>query len=158
VREEEVFVTIVSVIVFAALGVLWMAMTSRRAVREMEHRERLAMIQRGLVPAPETDPLGFESAVAPFEGDSLRSDRWRTAGTLTIGLGLALTMLLTFGAGEANVALGIGGAFTILGAAILLNGFQLGRSRRPAPRPLGGRRPFSDGPFPPAEPPSSMAP
>ena len=35
----------------------------------MEHRERLAMIQRGLVPAPETDPLGFESAVEPpFEG------------------------------------------------------------------------------------------
>ena len=142
-----------SIVVFAALGVLWMAMTSRRAVREMEHRERLAMIQRGLVPAPETDPLGFESAVAPFEGDSLRSERWRTAGTLTIGLGLAFAVLLTFTADASNVGLGIGGAFIILGAAILLNGFQLGRSRRPAPRPLAARRPFSDGPFPPLSPP-----
>jgi hypothetical protein len=155
VREEEVFVTVVAVIVFAGLGVLWMAMTSRRAVREMEHRERLAMIQRGLVPAPETDPLGFESAVAPFEEDSLRSERWRTAGTLTIGLGLALAMLLSFTADQPNIGVGIGGAFIILGSAILLNGYQLSRSRRPTSRPLAGRRPFSDGPFPPVDPPSS---
>ena len=130
-------------------------MTSRRAVREMEHRERLAMIQRGLVPAPETDPLGFESAVAPFEGDSLRSERWRTAGTLIIGLGLALAVLLTFTADASNVGLGIGGAFIILGAAILLNGYQLSRSRRPPPRPLAARRRSHDGPFPPMDPPST---
>ena len=34
-------------------------MSNRRAVREMEHRERLAMIQRGLVPAP---PRAIRSA------------------------------------------------------------------------------------------------
>src|SRR5688572_10330532 len=113
-----------------------MAMANRRAVREMEHRERLAMIQRGLVPAPETDPLGFESAVAPFEGASLRSERWQTAGTLTIGLGLAFAVLLTFTADSSDVGLGIGGAFIVLGGAILLNGFQVRRSRRPPPRPL----------------------
>ena len=154
-REEELFVSVVSIIVFAALGVLWMAMGSRRAVREMEHRERLAMIQRGMVPAPETDPLGFENAIAPFEGDSLRSERWRTAGTLTIGLGLALTLLLSFTANQPNVGVGIGGAFIILGAAILLNGYQLSRSRRPPPRPLAARRHYHDGPFPPIDPPSS---
>jgi hypothetical protein len=154
--DEQVVVLIsISVVVFAALGVLWMAMNSRRAVREMEHRERLAMIQRGLVPAPETDPLGFESAVGPFDGDSLRSERWRTAGTLTTGLGLALAVLLTVTAEASNVGLGIGGAFMILGAAILLNGYQLGRSRRPAPRPLAARRQYHDGPFPPMDPPSS---
>jgi hypothetical protein len=157
--DEQVVVLIsISIVVVAALGVLWMAMTSRRAVREMEHRERLAMIQRGLVPAPETDPHGFESAVAPVDGASLRSERWRTAGTLTIGLGLAFAVLLSFTANSSDVGLGIGGAFITLGAAILLNGFQLGRSRRPAARPLTARRPFSDGPFPPVEPPSSMAP
>ena len=154
--DEQVVVLIsISIVVFAALGVLWMAMTSRRAVREMEPRERLAMIQRGLVPAPESDPLGFESAVAPFEGDSLRSERWRTAGTLTIGLGLALTLLLSFTADQPNVGVGIGGAFIILGTAILLNGYQLSRSRRPPPRPLAARRQFHDGPFPPMDPPSS---
>ena len=154
--EEEVLVTVISVIVFASLGVLWMAMTSRRAVREMEHRERLAMIQRGLVPAPESDPLGFEAAVAPFQSDDLRGERWRTAGTLTIGLGLSLAVLLTFTAGESGIGFGVGGAFVVLGSAILLNGFQLGRHRRPA-RPAA-RRSFPDGPLPPLDPPGSFAP
>lgn len=156
-QEEEVLVVVISVIVFAALGVLWMAMTSRRAVREMEHRERLAMIQRGLVPAPESDPLGFESAVAPFQGDDLRSERWRTAGTLTIGLGLSLVMLLTFTADHPDVGFGIGGAFIVLGSAILVNGFLLSRSRRPV-RPAMPQRRFPDGPFPPSEPPGSSMP
>jgi hypothetical protein len=151
VREEEVVIVFMSVIVFAGLGVLWMAMTSRRAVREMEHRERLAMIQRGLVPAPESDPLGFEAAVGPFDEHSLRSERWRTAGTLTIGLGLALATLLTFTADEFGIGFGIGGAFVILGAAILLNGLQLSRSRRPLPRASGPRRGYGEGPHPPGD-------
>ena len=155
-QQEEVLISLISVIVFAALGVLWMAITSRRAVREMEHRERLAMIQRGLVPAPESDPLGFESAVAPFSGDDRRGDRWRTAGTLTIGFGLALTTLLTFTAGEVGVGFGVGGAFVVLGSAILLNGVLLGRNHRPV-RAMP-RRHFPAGPFPPSEPPSSFAP
>jgi hypothetical protein len=154
--EEAALVTVLSIIVFAALGVLWMGMTSRRAVREMEHRERLAMIQRGLVPAPESDPLGFEAAVAPFRSDDLRGERWRTAGTLTIGLGLSLIVLLTFTAGAGDIGVGIGGAFIVLGSAILLNGFQLSH-RRPV-RPSAPPRSFTDGPFPPAEPPSSLAP
>jgi hypothetical protein len=154
--DEQVVVLIsISIVVVAALGVLWMAMTSRRAVREMEHRERLAMIQRGLVPAPESDPLGFESAIAPFEGGSLRGERWQTAGTLTIGLGLAFTVLLTFTAESSEVGLGIGGAFIVLGGAILLNGYQLSRSRRAPPRPLAARRQYHDGPFPPMDPPST---
>ena len=152
--EEAVVLIVTSVIVFAGLGVLWMAMVSRRAVREMEHRERLAMIQRGLVPAPETDPLGFETAVEAFQSNSHRSERWRTAGTLTIGLGLALVILLTFSAGELSVGLGVGGAFTVLGAAILLNGIQLGRSTRPA-RPF---RAVTGVNQPPLDPPSQFTP
>ena len=50
--EGEFSVVIVSALVFlSGLAVIWMAMQSRRQMREMEHRERLAMIERGLVPA-----------------------------------------------------------------------------------------------------------
>ena len=141
-----------SILTSGGVLLILMGMYQRTKTLEMEHRERLAMIQRGLVPAPETDPLGFESAVGPYESD--RSERWRTAGTLTIGLGLALAVLLTVTAEASNVGLGIGGAFIVLGTAILLNGYQRGRSRRPAPRPLAARRQF-DGPFPPMDPPST---
>jgi hypothetical protein len=154
VSEQEVVLTIMTVIVFAALAVLWMAMNSRRAVREMEHRERLAMIQRGLVPAPESDPLGFETAVGAFNDGSLKNERWRTAGTLTIGLGLALMILLTFSADQFAVGFGVGGAFAALGAAILINSLQRGRSSRPSGPPYVRRPDNTVSP----EPPSSFAP
>lgn len=152
--EEEVVLTAIAIVVFASLGVLWMAMVNRRAVREMEHRERLAMIQRGLLPAPESDPLGFEEGVEAFSGAGLKSERWRTAGTLMVGLGVALMILLTFSAGEFSVGFGVGGAFAALGAAILYNGMHLGRSQRPTRSFV--RRPFPDSPAPPADPPSTI--
>ena len=43
VSEESVMVIVFSLMVFASVAVLWIAMSNRRAVREMEHRERLAM-------------------------------------------------------------------------------------------------------------------
>jgi hypothetical protein len=154
VQEEEVVLTAITIVVFASLGVLWMAMVNRRAVREMEHRERLAMIQRGLMPAPESDPLGFEEGVEAFSGARLKSERWRTAGTLMVGLGIALTVLLTFSAGELSVGLGVGGAFAVLGGAILFNGMQLERSSRT--RRSVARRPLHDSSLPPLEPPSPL--
>ena len=36
---------------------------ARARVRELEVRERIAMIERGLVPPPEVDPRGFDRAV-----------------------------------------------------------------------------------------------
>ena len=112
------------------------------------------MIQRGLLPAPESDPLGFEEGVEAFSGARLKSERWRTAGTLMVGLGIALTVLLTFSAGELSVGLGVGGAFAVLGGAILFNGMQLERSSRTR-RPVA-RRPLHDSSLPPLEPPSPL--
>lgn len=155
-REHEVILIVITMVIFAGVGVLWLAMASRRAFREMEHRERLAMIQRGLVPSPESDPLGFEAQVEPFTGDALRAERWRTAGTLIIGLGFALMVLLTFTAGEFSTGFGIGGAFVVLGAAFLISSYQQ-QQRRPRPGArLSARRPFPEGPTPPADPPSSF--
>jgi len=156
VRESDVILIVLSMVIFAGVGVLWLAMASRRAFREMEHRERLAMIQRGLVPSPESDPLGFEAHVEPFTDDALRAERWRTAGTLIIGLGFALMVLLTFTAGEFSTGLGIGGAFVVLGAAFLVSSYQQ-QKRRPRPGArLSARRPFPEGPTPTSDPPSSF--
>jgi hypothetical protein len=158
-REQDValiVLTVLTLFVVGGLVVLWMAMTNRRAVREMEHQERLAMIQRGLVPAPEADPLGFDAATSgAFETVDRRSERWRTAGITFIGVGLALMMLLSVTAGEVGVGIGIGGAFCMLGAALLVNSSQLGRTanrRRPLPY-SGPPRPST-----PSDPPSNIAP
>ena len=63
---DEVSVVIVSALVFlSGLAVIWMAMQSRRQIREMEHRERLAMIERGLVPGVEADPGALDRRFTP---------------------------------------------------------------------------------------------
>lgn len=133
VSEEQVMVVVFSLMIFAGVAVLWLAMANRRALREMEHRERIAMIQAGIVPAPETDPLAFESHLEPASKTLSRKDRWRTAGTLTVGFGVALFVLLFF-TGVPEIGFAVGGAFAVLGASFLLNGSLL--SATPGSRPI----------------------
>jgi hypothetical protein len=158
----DVFVlSIFSMMVVGALVVLWIAMNSRRQVREMEHRERLAMIERGLVPPPEVDPAAFEQRLlarrAAFENPS--SVRSRSAGVMMIALGIAFIFLVGFAGGEPDVGIGVGGAFAVLGAAFFLNALLLSRSR-PEPRapdplpPLQPRQPSKE----PEPPQSSIEP
>ena len=151
VSEEHVMVIVFSLMIFAGVAVLWLAMSNRRALREMEHRERIALIQAGIVPAPEADPLGFETHLEPASSSLSRKDRWRTAGTLTVGLGMALLVLLSF-TGEGDIGFAVGGAFIVLGLSFLLNGTLL--SPTPAAvRPMI-RRTSTGTPTPP-DPPSS---
>jgi predicted cobalt transporter CbtA len=130
----EVVATLVvfSMIILAGVSLMIAAMFNRRGLREMEHRERLAMIERGLMPSPESDPGGFESAAGfKSSAESPAGVRYRTAGVLMIGFGLALLMLITFSAGDASAGFGVGGGFAFLGAASLLNYFLISRREQP---------------------------
>jgi len=105
---------VVLVIVFAR---------SRLKEREMLHRERLAMIEKGLLPPPDTDPVRFERLAGPAARPlGTREARYRSAGIVFIGLGVALTLLLAFTAGVPEVGLGIGGALAALGVAFFAIG------------------------------------
>jgi len=143
-------VSVFSLMIFAGVAVLWLAMSNRRALREMEHRERIALIQAGIVPAPEADPLAFETQFEPSSSLS-RKDRWRTAGTLTVGLGMALLVLLSF-TGNGDIGFAVGGAFVVLGLSFLVNGTLLSPTPT-AVRPMV-RRTSTGTPTPP-DPPSS---
>jgi hypothetical protein len=151
VSEEQVMLVIFSLMILAGVAVLWMAMSNRQALREMEHRERIALIQAGIVPAPEADPLAFETQFQQAAPADSRKDRWRTAGTLTIGLGMALLVLLTF-SGEMDMGFAVGGAFIVLGGSFLLNG-SLASPAPHATRPMM-RKTSGGGPLPP-DPPTS---
>lgn len=156
VRPDDIALVILVLLalsMFGGLAILWMAMTNRRALREMAHRERLAMIQRGLIPAPELDPLGFEEAMGELSTTSTAADRWRTAGVTFIGLGLGLMMLIGFAAGEPGIGVGIGGGFAILGATLLLNGLPTRRTDVSRYRPIPQPPPPPTRPAPPPEPP-----
>lgn len=98
--------------------------TARSRIRELEIRERIAMIERGLVPAPEVDPRGFERAMARHETVVMRKApaRSRSAGVIFMGMGAALMFLIGFAGGEPGVAIGVGGAIIIIGLAFVVNG------------------------------------
>ena len=130
--EEVATILVFAMVILAGVSLMIAAMYNRRGLREMEHRERLAMIERGLMPSPESDPGGFESA-AGFKStaESSAGVRYRTAGVLMIGVGLALVMLITFSAGDASAGFGVGGGFAVLGAASLLNYFLISRREQP---------------------------
>ena len=133
--QEEVLILVIF-IVFVAGGVTLMmvAMANRRHIREMAHRERLALIERGLLPPPEVDPGTFDATTAadtPSSRAPSRGERFRTVGIAMIGMGLGFAVLIGLAGGSAGVGLGIGGAWAILGGASLLNYFLISRERRP---------------------------
>lgn len=151
--EDFVLVTTMGLIIVAGAVLMITAMIGRRKVREMEHRERLAMIERGLMPSPESDPAGFETAAGLTPPDGEPGDRYRTAGVLMIGFGLALMFLIGF-TGSASVGIGIGGAWAVVGGASLLNYFLITRREE-----LRGRRQTWNPPIPKAPgPPPNVGP
>ena len=128
--QEEVIILIVAMVfVLSAVALLITAMNNRRRLREMQHRERIAMIEKGLIPSPEMDPGRFEASGGPGAPVSARrpGERFRTAGVAMIGIGLAMAMLISFTGGAVDVGIGVGGAWVMLGGAMLLNYFLITR-------------------------------
>jgi hypothetical protein len=104
---------------------LIVAAVSRSRVRELEVRERIAMIERGLVPPPEVDPRGFERAMSHYDRRrGTAGHRHRRAGVTLIGVGLGVTLLIGLAGNEpVRVAIGVGGFLVTLGIAFLINSF-----------------------------------
>ena len=103
--------------------------------REMIHRERLAMIERGIALPPETQ-----------EAASHGRPRALHVGTILVGIGLRLGLLIPLASeGEAILpAVGVGGLLVILGGAFLINGFVDQSAARASDAGSGGRGPGSD--------------
>src|SRR4051794_23307905 len=111
----------------AGLALIAIAMLGRQRMRELVVRERIALIEKGLAPAPEVDPARFDSMVGRLRQVNAGSLRYRSAGTLIMGLGAALFLLLTFTSGQFGIAVGVGGGLAVLGAATFINGVLIGR-------------------------------
>src|SRR5215210_926314 len=95
---------------------------ARARVRELEVRERIAMIERGLVPPPEVDPRGFDRAMDRYERHRERSPgRHRRAGVTLIGVGFGLMLLIGVAGGNLSSGIGIGGFLVIMGVAFFVN-------------------------------------
>ena len=105
---------------FAFVIVLTM---SKARVRELEVRERIAMIERGLVPPPEVDPRGFDRAMLLMQTRNRQRSpgRHRRAGVILMGVGFGLVMLIGVAGGSMDQGIGVGGFFVIMGLAFFIN-------------------------------------
>ena len=107
---------------------------SRMKVRELEVRERIAMIERGLVPPPEVDPRGFDRAMDRYDRHRDHGPgRHRRSGVTLIGVGFGLMVLISFAGGSPQEGLGVGGFLVILGLAFFIN--SLFEARQEPSRP-----------------------
>jgi hypothetical protein len=94
---------------------------------EMRHRERMAMIERGLVPGPAADPEAFERVDLPPDHPPSRAT---SIGVVIVALGFGLMLLIAFAADAAEAGVGVGGAIVMVGAAFIVNG-ELKRRTQP---------------------------
>ena len=107
---EEVSVALVSLgTLVAGVVVIIVGLNYRARMRELRHRERLAMIERGLPPEFEAGNVATAA-----------SQRSLSLGIVVVGLGLGLTVLIGIAGGALDIGLGVGGAIAILGAAFIV--------------------------------------
>jgi hypothetical protein len=122
---DELFAPMFVLGIFAGVFVIFLAMRQRSEVLQMRHRERMAMIERGHVPA-EPSPLAGGRADAA-------TSRSMSAGIMVVGLGLALMTIISIAAESPGVGIGVGGAVAILGGSFIVRSLIVKRDPPPVP-------------------------
>ena len=120
-------------IMFAALVaggfvLIFVMVRGRARLQELAIKERIALIEKGLVPSPESDPERFDSMVRGRRPADPKGARYKTAGVMLMGLGGGMLLLIGFAAGTPQVGFGVGGGIAVVGLAALLNGMVLDAS------------------------------
>jgi uncharacterized membrane protein HdeD (DUF308 family) len=128
---------------------------------EMAHRERMAMIEKGVVPSPETNPghaawataatgsAGFQRML--HDRPTHSSQRSLTLGIVIVAIGVGFMILIGIAARTPDVAIGIGGAIVVVGVAFIVIA-QVKRSApitqmmQPPPLPVPRNQSSSDRP------------
>ncbi|HEY2906166.1 MAG TPA: hypothetical protein VGJ29_09715 [Vicinamibacterales bacterium] len=135
------------VAIIGGITVAIVATITKGRIRELEIRERIAMIEKGLVPPPEVDPRGFERVMdrydrvrqatdAPWR-NSVSSGRHRRAGVTLMGVGFGLMVLISIAGGAPDAGVGVGGFLVVIGLAFFVNSFFDARLN-PQPPSHGG--------------------
>ena len=104
--------------------------------RDKLHRERLAMIDKGLVPPPEADPKQFERMMDWHPGSAGSHDRGARGlrtGLIIMATGIGLALMNYLQASDAQDArggFGAGAFLVVIGIAFVVNAMFEARSSR----------------------------
>jgi hypothetical protein len=130
----EVIGFVIPIVAIAAWALLRIVSTVMHArVRELEVRERIAMIEKGMVPPPEVDPNGFEREMTRRDRGVMspssyrNSCRHRRVGVTVAFVGLGLMIML-------YPSFRVGGFLLVLGIGFLVNSLLFERTPPDPPR------------------------
>jgi hypothetical protein len=118
-------------VVLAGMGLVALLVRGRQRMRELAIKERISLIEKGLVPSPEADPARFEAFVGLRRPVNKVGSRFQSAGILIMGVGIALVFMIGFAGQNPTVAFGVGGGLAVLGLAAFINGALAGDDSGP---------------------------
>ncbi len=104
-------------VMITGVVVVMAGLRHRAKMLELVHRERVAMIERGMMPS-ELNPILAES-YRPRDGGPVRG-RSFSVGIIVVGFGLALMMVIAVAGNDVTTGIGVGGGIAILGGAFIV--------------------------------------
>jgi hypothetical protein len=145
---EWIWVLVPITAILGAFATAIAATMARARVRELEIRERIAMIEKGLMPPPEVDPRGFDRAMDRYDRIqwSTSAARHRRAGIVLLAIGIGLFFMIAVAGGETSAGVGVGGFVGVLGLAFLVN--SLFERQHPAQSSSNASGTSGSGPLP----------
>ncbi len=132
-QAEELFASVFVLVVFSGVFIVVMGLRQRSQQLEMQHKERMAMIERGLVPGP-ADPFshGDGRTVVSRPGFSPRA---MSLGIVVVAVGLGLMSIISIAGESPEIGIGVGGAIAIIGAAFIISSLVARTQAQPPPMP-----------------------
>src|SRR4051812_28712411 len=120
-QPEELFAFVFVLGMFSGVFIIFLGLRQRSQLLEMRHRERMAMIERGVVPTEDSRAgTASRQAAAGRVGNRFGgSSRSLSFGIIIVGLGLALMTIIGVAGDSPEIGIGIGGAVAILGGAFI---------------------------------------
>jgi hypothetical protein len=123
-RTEELFLLGVLAAMVGGVTIIVLGLRSQAHRNELRHQERMAMIERGMIPPPEmagwAPPPAGGAVTFRDERVAKTSRSQMTFGIVLIGAGMAFMTIVGIAAQTPSVAIGIGGAFVVFGAALIV--------------------------------------
>jgi hypothetical protein len=116
---EELFAVVFVIGMFAGVFIVYMGLRQRSQQIEMQHRERMAMIERGQIPLSEPASVRHSVERQPVYHD-VPSNRAMSVGIIVVGLGIALMTIISIAGESPEVGVGVGGAIAVLGGAFIV--------------------------------------
>jgi hypothetical protein len=136
--ERVAVIVVFGALVLSGMALVIVLVRARQRLQELAIQERIALIERGLVPSPETDPAAFDRLMNARRPSSRSGTRYQSAGVLIMGLGAGLAILISLAAQQVNVGLGLGGALAAIGLAAFVNGALIAADPPPPAKPPNG--------------------